>query len=96
MRAYPVEQFGIDNLKQVDLQTLQIAPGMVLMRVHAVSLNYRDLLMVKGFYNPKMALPRIPCSDGRERSWRRAMASDECVWVTASAASSCSVGSMAP
>ena len=43
---------------------LQIAPGMVLIRVHAVSLNYRDQLMVKGLYNPKMALPRIPSSDG--------------------------------
>jgi NADPH:quinone reductase-like Zn-dependent oxidoreductase len=43
---------------------LQIAPGMVLVKVHAVSINYRDLMMVKGFYNPKMAFPRIPCSDG--------------------------------
>ena len=34
------------------------------MRVHSVSLNYRDLMMVKGYYNPRMALPRIPCSDG--------------------------------
>jgi NADPH:quinone reductase-like Zn-dependent oxidoreductase len=32
--------------------------------VRAVSLNYRDLMVVKGFYNPKMKLPRIPCSDG--------------------------------
>jgi NADPH:quinone reductase-like Zn-dependent oxidoreductase len=37
---------------------------MVLIKIHAVSLNYRDLMMVKGFYNPKMALPRVPCSDG--------------------------------
>jgi NADPH:quinone reductase-like Zn-dependent oxidoreductase len=36
----------------------------VVVQVHAASLNYRDLMMVKGFYNPKMALPRIPCSDG--------------------------------
>jgi NADPH:quinone reductase-like Zn-dependent oxidoreductase len=43
---------------------LQIAAGMVLIKVHAVSLNYRDLMMVKGLYNQKMALPRIPCSDG--------------------------------
>jgi NADPH:quinone reductase-like Zn-dependent oxidoreductase len=64
MLAYPVTQFGVDNLKQVELPMLQITPGMVLIRVHAVSLNYRDLMMVKGFYNPKMALPRIPCSDG--------------------------------
>ncbi len=34
------------------------------MKVHAVSLNYRDLLMVRGHYNPKLPLPRIPCSDG--------------------------------
>jgi NADPH:quinone reductase-like Zn-dependent oxidoreductase len=64
MRAYPIRQFGLDHLEQVELPMLQIAPGMVLIRVHAVSLNYRDLMIVQGFYNPKMALPRIPCSDG--------------------------------
>jgi NADPH:quinone reductase-like Zn-dependent oxidoreductase len=64
MQAYPLRQFGLDHLEQVELPMLQIAPGMVLIRVHAVSLNYRDLMMIKGFYNPKMALPRIPCSDG--------------------------------
>jgi NADPH:quinone reductase-like Zn-dependent oxidoreductase len=36
----------------------------VLVKVRAVSFNYRDLLMVKGIYNPKLRLPRIPCSDG--------------------------------
>lgn len=64
MRAYPVRQFGLEHLEQAELPMLQIAPGMVLIRVHAVSLNYRDLMVVKGLYNPKMALPRIPCSDG--------------------------------
>ena len=64
MYAYPITQFGVDHLERVELPMLQIAPGMVLIKVHAVSLNYRDLMMVKGFYNPKMALPRIPCSDG--------------------------------
>jgi len=64
MRAYPVQQFGIDHLRQIDLPTPQTAPGTVLIKVHAVSLNYRDLMVVKGLYNPKMALPRIPCSDG--------------------------------
>src|SRR5258708_26876160 len=64
MRAYPITQFGIDHLEPVELPMLQIARGMVLIKVHAVSLNYRDLMMVKGLYNPKMALPRIPCSDG--------------------------------
>jgi NADPH:quinone reductase-like Zn-dependent oxidoreductase len=64
MYAYPITQFGVDHLERVELPMLQTAPGMVLIKVHAVSLNYRDLMMVKGFYNPKMALPRIPCSDG--------------------------------
>src|SRR3984885_4856436 len=64
MRAYAVNQFGVERLEQMQLPMLQIAAGMVLIRVHAVSLNYRDLMVVKGFYNPKMELPRIPCSDG--------------------------------
>jgi NADPH:quinone reductase-like Zn-dependent oxidoreductase len=64
MRAYQVRQFGLEHLEQAELPMLQIAAGTVLIRVHAVSLNYRDLMIVKGFYNPKMALPRIPCSDG--------------------------------
>lgn len=64
MRAYPVTQFGLDHLQPIELPMLQTSPGTVLIKVHAVSLNYRDLLMVRGFYNPKMALPRIPCSDG--------------------------------
>jgi NADPH:quinone reductase-like Zn-dependent oxidoreductase len=64
MRAFSIKQFGVDHLEQVELPMLQTAPGTALIRVHAVSLNYRDLLMVKGLYNAKMALPRIPCSDG--------------------------------
>ncbi len=64
MNAYPVTQFGVEHLQRAELPNPAIAPEMVLIKVHAVSLNYRDLLMVKGLYNPKMALPRIPCSDG--------------------------------
>ena len=64
MYAYPIAQFGIDNLKQVQLPEPQVTPGTVLIKVQAVALNYRDLMMVKGLYNPKMELPRIPCSDG--------------------------------
>jgi NADPH:quinone reductase-like Zn-dependent oxidoreductase len=35
-----------------------------LIRLQAVSLNYRDLLMARGTYNPKLKLPMIPLSDG--------------------------------
>jgi NADPH:quinone reductase-like Zn-dependent oxidoreductase len=64
MRAYPLKQFGLENLRPTELPEIQIAPSSVLIKVHAVSLNYRDLMVVKGLYNPRMALPRIPCSDG--------------------------------
>jgi NADPH:quinone reductase-like Zn-dependent oxidoreductase len=64
MRAYAIKEFGLDRLEQIELPMLQIAPGKVLIKVHAVSLNYRDLSVVQGRYNPKMKLPRIPCSDG--------------------------------
>jgi NADPH:quinone reductase-like Zn-dependent oxidoreductase len=51
-------------LEFIERPTPQPGPGEVLIRIHAISINYRDLLMVKGLYNPKMKLPRIPCSDG--------------------------------
>jgi NADPH:quinone reductase-like Zn-dependent oxidoreductase len=64
MRVWQIPSFGIDSLELVDRPTPQPAPGEVLVKIHAVSLNYRDLMMVKGLYNPKLRLPRVPCSDG--------------------------------
>lgn len=64
MRVGQISSFGIDSLELVDRPTPQPGPGEVLIKIHAVSLNYRDLMMVKGSYNPKLKLPRIPCSDG--------------------------------
>jgi NADPH:quinone reductase-like Zn-dependent oxidoreductase len=64
MRVWRIASFGIENLQQVEAPIPVIGADQVLIRLHAVSLNFRDLLMVKGHYNPKLALPRIPCSDG--------------------------------
>jgi len=64
MRAWQISAFGIDSLDFVERPTPAPGPGEVLVGVRAVSLNFRDLLMIKGFYNPKLAMPRIPCSDG--------------------------------
>jgi len=64
MRVGQISSFGIDSLEFTERPTPQPGPHEVLVRVHAISFNYRDLLMVKGLYNPKLALPRIPCSDG--------------------------------
>ncbi|MGO9318168.1 MAG: zinc-dependent alcohol dehydrogenase family protein [Terracidiphilus sp.] len=64
MHVGQFSSFGIDSVEFAERPTPQPGPGEVLIRVHAISLNYRDLLMVKGLYNPKLKLPRIPCSDG--------------------------------
>ena len=64
MRAWQINNFGIDSLEFVEKPTPTPGPGEVLVGVRAISLNYRDLLMVKGLYNPKLRFPRIPCSDG--------------------------------
>ena len=64
MRVWQISEFGVDSLEFTQRPTPKPGPGEVLVKVHAVSFNYRDLLMVKGLYNPKLKLPRIPCSDG--------------------------------
>ncbi len=64
MKAFQITRFGIDNLRIADLSDPEPGPGEVLIRVRATSLNYRDLLLVRGLYDPKLHLPRIPLSDG--------------------------------
>jgi NADPH:quinone reductase-like Zn-dependent oxidoreductase len=64
MKVWRITSFGIDHLELKDMPRPEPGPGEVLVKVHAVSLNYRDLLTIEGLYSPKMALPRIPCSDG--------------------------------
>jgi NADPH:quinone reductase-like Zn-dependent oxidoreductase len=64
MQVWRIPSFGIDRLELATLPDPQPKRGEVLIRVHAVSLNYRDLMVVLGRYNPKMHLPRIPASDG--------------------------------
>lgn len=65
MRAIQIEGgFGLDALKAVELPDPTPGPGQVLVRVHAASVNYRDLLMVEGMYNARQPLPLIPLSDG--------------------------------
>src|SRR5271168_3645767 len=64
MKGWRVSSFGIDNLETFEAPTPKANSGQVVIKIHAVSLNYRDLLMVKGLYNPRLALPRVPCSDG--------------------------------
>ena len=64
MRVWQISSFGIDSLEFAERPNPEPGPGQVLVKIHAISLNFRDLMMVKGLYNPKLRLPRIPCSDG--------------------------------
>jgi NADPH:quinone reductase-like Zn-dependent oxidoreductase len=65
MKAIELQNgFGIDNLKVVEQPDPQPGHGQVLVRLKAWSLNYRDLMMVKGQYNPRLKFPFVPLSDG--------------------------------
>ncbi|MGF1583567.1 MAG: NAD(P)-dependent alcohol dehydrogenase [Gemmataceae bacterium] len=65
MRAIELQkEWGIDSLTIVDRPELRPGHGQVLVKVKACSLNYRDLLVVKGLYNPRLQLPFTPFSDG--------------------------------
>ena len=64
MRRFEILEFGLDNLKRVQRDSVAPGPHEVIVRVRAVSLNYRDLLTVQGLYNPKQPLPLVPMSDG--------------------------------
>lgn len=55
---------GIDALTITERSKPKPGYGQVLVKIKAVSLNYRDLLVVKGAYSRNLPLPLIPCSDG--------------------------------
>lgn len=68
MRALNVSApWGLDNLRYVDAIEPMPGQGQVLVRMKAVSLNYRDLLMVNGMYGRGAASTSdviTPFSDG--------------------------------
>lgn len=65
MKAWAIQDgFGVDSLNLIDRDEPQPGARQVLVRVRAVSLNYRDLMVTKGMYNPRQKLPLVPCSDG--------------------------------
>lgn len=64
MKAFRLNKFGVDGLALVDVPEIRPGPGQVLVKMRAWSLNYRDILVVRGIYAPKLKLPFQILSDG--------------------------------
>ena len=65
MKVFEIRDgFGFEHLVGGERPRPEPGHGEVLLEMKAASLNYRDLLTVKGLYNPRQPLPLIPCSDG--------------------------------
>lgn len=65
MKVYEIQsKFGLDSLTLKERAEPSPSFGQVLIKLRAASLNYRDLMVVKGLYDPNLPLPLIPMSDG--------------------------------
>lgn len=64
MNAWLLKDFGLENLQLEEVETPTPGPGELLVKVGAVSLNFRDKAIVEGFYEPHL-VPKtlIPVSD---------------------------------
>ena len=62
MRAWSIDAFG-SALTLNDRPEPVPGPGEVVVDVEAISLNYRDLLVLAGRYDARAKMPLVPCSD---------------------------------
>jgi NADPH:quinone reductase-like Zn-dependent oxidoreductase len=63
MKALQATEFSLDAFRTVEVDPPQPDNGEILLRVKAVSLNYRDLAVLSGTYMPDLPLPFVPASD---------------------------------
>jgi NADPH:quinone reductase-like Zn-dependent oxidoreductase len=63
MQVIQAASFGIKGLALARSPIPVLQRGEILVRVSAVSLNYRDLVVLSGSYMPDLELPYIPASD---------------------------------
>lgn len=63
MQTWQINHFGLDGLKAATQPTPRPGLHEVLVRWHAWSLNYRDLVILEGTYLPDLPLPFVPLSD---------------------------------
>lgn len=64
MKAYEISDFGPDGMRIVERPVPEPGNSEVLVHFRAAALNFRDLMIAEGTYNPRMKLPAVPLSDG--------------------------------
>src|ERR1700754_3905888 len=65
MKCYELQgPDGAEGLTLVDRPVPQPGAGQVLVKLKAATINYRDLLTVKGGYGSRQKFPLVPLSDG--------------------------------
>src|ERR1700677_938519 len=65
LKCYEIQgPHGVDGLALVDRPVPKPGAGEVLVRLKAATLNYRDLLTIKGGYGSRQKFPLVPVSDG--------------------------------
>lgn len=62
-RSWQMSGFGLSRLSQVTGKMPQAGPHDLLVRTKAVSLNYKDRLVVDGMLIPDLTFPFVPTSD---------------------------------
>jgi NADPH:quinone reductase-like Zn-dependent oxidoreductase len=64
MKTFEYRKFGLDNLVLTDRIEPRASAHEVVVKFHAASLNYRDVMFYKGIYRPNVTFPAVPLSDG--------------------------------
>jgi NADPH:quinone reductase-like Zn-dependent oxidoreductase len=65
MKVYELQgPSGVEGMALVERPTPSAGPGEALVRLTAASINYRDLLTVRGGYGSRQKFPLVPLSDG--------------------------------
>ena len=64
MKTFEYRKFGLENLVLTDRSEPRASAHEVVVKFHAASLNYRDVMFFKGIYRPDVKFPAVPLSDG--------------------------------
>jgi NADPH:quinone reductase-like Zn-dependent oxidoreductase len=60
MKVWEIHAYGLENLRLAERSVPEPGPNQLLVRVSAVSLNYRDKLTIEGIFLSKSGIPICP------------------------------------